>query len=820
MGVFQNHLMAAAVAKAAESTDFYTHQIANSIRFNKGDSPYLYMTPSAGGDQKTWAISFWAKRCGLGLGSWGNEAIMAWDDGASGGAYSNIIMFHRTGDKLDMGTGATPSVQTNLSYRDLTGWYHIAILADTTQATDTNRWKIYTNGVEQSLGTSNYPDQNYDFVNVASSTVYIGKGGGSAYSAGSANLYLAEMAFVEGTASSIGDFGEFKNGVWIPKDLSGLTFGDEGWWLNFASSGDLGNDVSGNNNDFTVSGLAAADQMLDSPTFDSSSNGGNFCTLGPLFKTDNVTFSEGNLKISSTTNNVGAMSNWAITDNTKWYWEGIPTFASAHEGYIGINYGDANLAASEGATGLTYYSANGNKIYEGTRSTYGATWTTGDIIGVAVDRVNDTVQFYKNNTGQGTIDISGLSDNVFYPYLGFTGGTGSQVWINNFGQDGTFAGTKTAQDNADENGYGNFYYSPPSGFVAICSGNLPTPAADPASEEGPENYFTNKIYTGDGASTLTISGLEFQPDFTWIKNRDEDGDSHCLFDSTRGVTKVLHSDTTANEATDADTLKSWTSDGYTVGADVKVNTNTEKYASWNWKANGGTTSSNGNGTITSTVQADDDRGFSIVKFTGDGNDNATVGHGLSSAPDMIIVKPYESDTLSWHVFHRSAGTGEFILNTGAVFDTRSTSFTTGGTTATTFTLGSSASNMNDSGNDTIAYCFANKEGYIKAGAYDGNGDADGTFVYIGFRPEFVLVKATTQTESWQLFDSARDPYNVVEKSLQPDNDYAEGSGSTRYVDFLSNGFKWRATWEATNRSGYPYIFLAFAKNPFKYATAR
>ena len=351
MGVFQNHLMAAAVAKAAESTDFYTHQIANSIRFNKGDSPYLYMTPSAGGDQKTWAISFWAKRCGLGLGSWGNEAIMAWDDGASGGAYSNIISWHRTGDKLDMGTGATPTVQTNASYRDMSGWYHIAILADTTQAVDTNRWKIYTNGVEQSLGTSNYPAQDYDFVNVAKSAAYIGKAGGSAYSAGSANLYLAEMAFVEGTASAIGDFGELKEGVWIPKDLSGLTFGDEGWWLNFASSGDLGNDVSGNNNDFTVSGLAAADQMLDSPTFDSSSNGGNFATLGPLWKTPNMTFSEGNLKWSTSTNQRGVMSNWSVPLEGKFYWEYIPTAFGASSGddmWCGLNIATVDFTASRG----------------------------------------------------------------------------------------------------------------------------------------------------------------------------------------------------------------------------------------------------------------------------------------------------------------------------------------------------------------------------------------------------------------------------------------------------------------------------------------
>ena len=412
MGVFQNHLMAAAVAKAAESTDFYTHQIANSIRFNKGDSPYLYMTPSAGGDQKTWAISFWAKRCGLGLGSWGNQAIMAWDDGASGGAYANIISWHRTGDKLDMGTGATPTVQTNASYRDMSGWYHIAILADTTQAVDTNRWKIYTNGVEQSLGTSNYPAQDYDFINVAKSAVYIGKAGGSAYSAGEANLYLAEMAFVEGTASAIGDFGEFKEGVWIPKDLSGLTFGDEGWWLNFASSGDLGNDVSGNNNDFTVSGLAATDQMLDSPTFDSSSNGGNFATLNPLGAGSYNALSEGNLRNTGSSGGPNGAPATMGAGSGKWYWEvRIATLNESHP-TVGISAGTVSNATST-TTGdianLLKYTGDTAGLVEMSMTndvwgTYGETetgltsYSAGDICMLALDIDNKKLWYGKNGT--------------------------------------------------------------------------------------------------------------------------------------------------------------------------------------------------------------------------------------------------------------------------------------------------------------------------------------------------------------------------------------------------------------------------------------
>ena len=192
----------------------------------------------------------------------------------------------------------------------------------------------------------------------------------------------------------------------------------------------------------------------------------------------------------------------------------------------------------------------------------------------------------------------------------------------------------------------------------------------------------------------------------------------------------------------------------------------------------------------------------------------------SIKPDMVIVKS-RSQTANWAVYTASQGATKYLkLNDSTILTDSQYYWNDTEPTSSVVTLGDNTDVNYDSGQTYIAYCFANTEGYIKAGEYTGNGDADGTFVYTGFRPAFVLVKATTQTESWQIFDSARDPYNVVEKSLQPDNDYAEGSGSTRYVDFLSNGFKWRATWEGTNRDDYPYIYAAFAKNPFKYATAR
>ena len=853
MGVLNNSMWNVAAAGAGE---FYTHQIANSCRFNKADSPYLYWAPSAGGDQKTWAISFWVKRAGLGLGSWGNEYVMAWDDGASGGAYSNIIMFHRTGDKLDMGTGATPSVQTNLSYRDLTGWYHIAILADTTQATDTNRWKIYTNGVEQSLGTSNYPDQNYDFVNVASSTVYIGKGGGSAYSAGSANLYLAEMAFVEGTASSIGDFGEFKNGVWIPKDLSGLTFGDEGWWLKFQNSAALGDDSSGNDNDFTVSGLAAHDQMLDSPTFNSSSNGGNWCVFNALNNhnsdggTDVPTLHEGGLESEDTG---GTYSNFvgthAVSGTGKWYYEYRVVTAVNNGnrfGWIDLNqehnvtrYGGEYPGGTAGS-----WTANNNGVYSkiqfsNNNSTFaveytGAAQAAGDKWCVGVDLSTGKWYVSKNaaldpdnaatsSASSGTVELhANLDGGLYAPSGGEQGGSDSHY---NFGQDSTFGGTETAGGNADTNGYGNFFYAVPSGYQALCAANLATPAADPAEDEGPEKYFEAKAYTGDGATTLAITGLGFQPDFTWIKNRDQ-ADGNVLVDSTRGVTKVLASETTAAESTDADTLKTFTSDGFTVGADVKVNTSTEKYVSWNWKINGGTTSTNDTGDVDTTVQVDADRGISLFTYTSN-NANATFGHGLGAVPEVIIVKK-KSNTQNWPVYHQYVATDpatDYMLlddTAGTVDDAEFWNDTA--PTSTVLTLGLSGRTNGDDGATYFGLAFTSKEGFSKFGGYVGNGSTDGPFIYCGFRPSLVVRRRydASTSGSWLVKDDARNPINDASiEVLNWNQNSAENAqaDSSDGIDFCATGFKLRASNNGSNGADLKYVFMAWAATPFKYSTA-
>jgi len=815
MGVFQNNLMgAAAAAASAGGGGFYTHQIANSLRLNKADSSFLTMTPSAGGDQKTWAISFWTKRCGLGLGSWGNEAIMAWDDGASGGAYSNIISWHRTGDKLNMGTGYSYALHTTQSYRDTSAWYHIVILADTTQAVAANRWKMYTNGVQiESFDDETLPPQDYDFPNVAKSAVYIGKAGGSAYSAGSANLYLAEMAFVEGTAYAIGDFGETKNGVWIPKDVSGLTFGDEGWYLKFESSSDLGNDSSGNNNDFTLTNIAADDQLIDSPTFNAD-NGGNYCTINPLNTGSNNTLSEGNLKVVSTSGGCTALGTMNLITGYKWYFEARCT--GSGNNWVGIieendytNSANTNTSIAGSASFNTYLYAHSGSIYYGSSSAAtGATFTTGDVMGVLVDleSATNTIQFYKGGAAQGSaFSLTGTGIN--YTAMSDRGSSTGNGFIYNFGQDSTFAGAETAATNRDSSGRGEFLYDESTGGLAICSANLPTAdAVDPAQtdDDYPQKLFTALTYTGDGGGSQTTG---FQPDWVWVKRRDG-GQAHGLWDSTRGTTKVLNIDSNAAEATSSG-LTAFNSTGYTMGTYYNQSPNT--YASYSWRVNGGTEVANGNGGIASTVQVDPSGGFSLVKYSGTGS-ASTVGHGLSSAPTWIYAKRYDA-TNGW-IIYTTAMTGSYYMTIDAGgMGADSTMWNNTNSTSSVFSVGTAAAT---NGGSQLAYCWADVEGYIKSGSYEGNGNADGSFVYCGFRPAFIICKSIDSATSWQLFDDKRVGYNVDNNSFLVDTAAAEAT--TDMIDILSNGFKLRIATDPNIAE--TYIYLAIASNPFQYATAR
>ena len=321
----------------------------------------------------------------------------------------------------------------------------------------------------------------------------------------------------------------------------------------------------------------------------------------------------------------------------------------------------------------------------------------------------------------------------------------------------------------------------------------------------PHDYFNTLLYTGNG-STNAITGVGFQPDWVWIKRRDGTN-THNLFDAVRGATKALESNETLAEQTLSTALTSFDSDGFTLGSGGDVNTNSASQVSWNWKA-GGSGSSNTDGSISSTVSANTTAGFSIAQWTGTGS-NATIGHGLGATPKCFIMKK-TSATSAWSVYHETVGNTKFMtLNATSDPTTSSTVFNNTSPTSSVFSVGT-ADNGNASGATYIGYFFAEKKGYSKFGAYTGNGNVNGAFVYTGFKPAVLIVKTYTTNGGWQIYDSKRNTGNATSKFLVPSSNAAEASGSND-IDFLSNGFKTRTTINPGTTDGF--IYMAFAEEP-------
>lgn len=775
---------------------FYPYEIEQSLRFNDNDTPYLNNVFSSSGDRKTWTYSFWYKSSVSGLSARfieGYSSSSEWTTFRITPTGSLAFSYYNTSLLVDVDI-------VNL-LRDTSAWYHIVCVVDTTQATDSDRIKFYINGVRQTnYGTTTWPSLNQQLT--VNSNVSHNISRFQTDNTNNIDGYLAETHFIDGQALSPTDFGEFKNNVWIPKAYEG-TYGTNGFYLDYSNGADIGADYSGNANDFTATNLAATDVMLDSPT-------NNFCTLNPNnyrrgFSAGDTIYQEGNLQVRhDDTINASLNSATMGVSSGKYYFEFVMTVDGGVV-RVGVHEGDQDLAG-EG----TLYRDTGEQWVDGSESAYGSSYNTTDIVGVAVDADSGEVTFYLNNSSQGTITT--LSPSPAIPLSYADKGT---TLVFNFGQDSSFAGNKTRQGNTDSNGIGDFYYAPPSGYLALCTANLPEPAISPLNGEDPSDYFNTVTYTGNG-STQSISGVGFQSDLTWIKNRAA-ADSHVWTDIIRGVGEILSSDSTAAESTDSDTVTSFDSDGFSLGADVKVNTNTESYVAWNWLADNTTGSSNTDGTITSTVSANTTSGFSIVSYTGNGSSGSTVGHGLGVKPDIVIIKR-RSNTASWLVVTDVIdGSADFLYLdlTDAKTDSATLSLDTD-----TFTVSSGTSN-NGSGDDYIAYCFASVEGFSKVGVYTGNGSSDGPFVYTGFRPARSMIKRTSLSgTNWGIRDNIRNEYNPEIKNLKANSSDAEADATGEPIDFLSNGIKLRGTASNINTSSETYLYIIFAEMPFKYTNAR
>jgi len=329
----------------------------------------------------------------------------------------------------------------------------------------------------------------------------------------------------------------------------------------------------------------------------------------------------------------------------------------------------------------------------------------------------------------------------------------------------------------------------------------------------PSDYFNTKLYTGNG-STQSITGVGFQPDFLWFKNRDET-QWHQIYDVIRGIGSTsyyLSSNTTNAEASTTNSLTGVSSDGFSLGNNTGVNGSADNIVAWNWLA-GGTGSSNTDGSITSTVSANTTSGFSIVKWSGNGTLPSTIGHGLGVAPKMIIVKQITANTYSWLVYHQEIGNTYYLaLNTTDAKDNSVNLWGNTSPTSSVFTVNHVATNA--SGVDYIAYCFADVQGFSKFGSYVGNGSADGTFVYTGFKPAFILIKnASNGSENWEMFDTKRDTFNSSYKGLLPNTSGTELTNTAQSMDILSNGFKPRAAEYRFNEPNATIIYMAFAEEP-------
>ena len=866
-------------------------------------STYLTRTQTAG-NRKTFTWSAWIKRGDvasrqtlLSAGIDGNdESFLRFD------AANYISIKESTGNSPEF------ALDTSSVYRDPNAWYHIVFSVDTTQATASDRIKLYVNGSQVTSWTNeSYPSQNYDFRwNNNSQATYLGLNV-PAYQ-DIYDGYMSEVHFTDGTAYAASTFGQTDtSGVWIPIVGPAVTYGTNGYYLKFENSGAMGTDSSGNSNTFSVAN-GTLRQVDDSPT-------NVFCTLSSINNSGSLLY--GNLYYSygsSWSNGVLGTQSFSAG---KWYWEAR---LGGNYWFIGIQDVDSEQTnnTADGAYRWTY-AQNAKKYNNTTYEDYGATYAVNDIISVAYDADNGSLTFYKNGVSQG---VAYSSLNTSKRYAPFVNAYNSNLTLN-FGQNGTFNGTVTAQGNADGNGKGDFYYAPPTGFLALCTDNLSSALTIPVNK-GTDN-FNIATYTGTGSSH-SITGLGFQPDFNWIKNRGATN-SHNLRDSMRGVTKVVASNSTVAEFTNAGYVTSFDSDGFSLadsGGDTNASGNT--YVAWNWKAGGATpsntyavkvvsdsgnkyrfddygtsaitlelqeggtftfdqsdnsnsghplrfsTTSNGthgggteyttgvttNGTpgqagaytritvaagaptlyyyctqhsgmggqantgslfgftnVKGSVQCvtspNTTAGFSVVNVPTTGS-VLTAGHGLSKAPSMIIFKSRDKDDY-WPVYHSGIGATKYcILNTTAAAGTASSLFNNTGPTSTVFTIGTENA-FNNANEETIAYCFAEIEGYSKMGTYAGNNSDNGTFIYLGFRPSFILMKSYTSTENWLIYDSKRDTHNVTDEALLPNLNSASG-GSANAMDFLSNGFKLRTSAGSLNGSGQSYLYMAFAENPF------
>ena len=762
-----------------------------SLRFNSADNSCLSKTFSSETNRKTWTWSGWIKRSTLGVNG---QSLMYCRDGNNDNEYLELRFAPSSSpDSITLSSYGTNFRTTDAVFRDPSAWFNLVVACDTTQSSASDRVKFYINGVQQTFSTETgiAQNQNLGFNQAAEHKI------GDDFDG-----YLAEIHFIDGQALEASDFGEFDtNEDWQPIAFTG-TYGTNGFKLTFSDNSSLANlaqDSSGNDNDFTTNNISITagsgnDSVKDHPEAGTETDAGagdevagNYATLSPV-SIYASTLSNGALDWTSSTNYGKAQGTIAVTSG-KWYYEA--TIGSGNM-LVGIFDATQKIPANSWIGTKAYYSSNGRKYDGNSATSYGSTFTSGDVIGVALDMDAGTLVFYKNNVSQGTA---------------FTGLTGRYI-LGLIGSDGSTA-------NASVNfGQREFTYNAPNNFKAVCATNLPSPTLT-----NPRTAFKAFEYTGNGSSQTINVG--FDPDVVWFKQRGT-VQHHLLCNTIRGATKQLIPNLINAESTDAQNLNSFVSNGFLVGSGHTVNENGQKHMAYCWEL-GSSNVSNTDGSITSTIRANQDLGCSIIQYTGNGlSTPRTVGHGLGQAPKMVIWKKV-STTGDWVVYHDAVtSNGQTIIRlqsniarqfftSGSYLFANSTQVELNWPTTTV---------LNKSGVVHFLMCFAPVEGVCSIGRYVGNGNATtGLFVHCGFRPAWILIKRIPAAGEWRIHDSTRSPFNVSDKSFEISTN-VELSASSQNIDILSNGFRILTANADYNDSGDAYLYTAIAESPFKTARAR
>ena len=788
-------------------------KIQRSLRFNSADSAHLTRAVTTTGNQKIWTWSCWFKPTDNAY----RHRLYSCNDGNSG----YIALYtHQNYNELYtyFDPGNNYGTVSSRKFRDTTSWMHIVHQVDASNTVQ----RIWINGEELSLNSGRNPGNSNYPMNKAGIDLYIGRASWSSTAANHLNGYLAEVYLVDGSLIAPTDFAftDPVTGAWMPKRYEG-TFGTNGFYLDFSdnsSTSALGKDRSPNGNHFTVNNFSVSagkdnDSLEDTPT-------NNFCIINPLdtYRTGN-TVAEGGLKLTRTGSNFGNARGSMAVNSGKWYYEWECTGQHNQVGWVNtgfdINYNGGDVAVTSGGGGgvgmywdsRTYMygwqNSAGNTYFPSSGSF--VSYTTGDIIMVAVDL--DTFKFWFGKNGT-WINVLGTAD----PAAGTDGITPVASKNNGTYEAGMYF-TPLISCFSNGSGYVNFgqrpfSYTIPSGYKTLQARNIPLAST---SVVRPQKHFETLLYTGNGGSNNEVTGLEFKPDLVWIKSRSATTDQ-IWQDSVRG-NYILYSNSNAQEgATGGGWVKNMNEHGFVTDVNGPINTNGATYVAWCWKA-GGAAVSNSDGSITTSLSANQEAGFSIVTYTGTGS-AATIGHGLGKAPKVVLTKLRDTTSQDWFFLpgELTDDRGKYIkFNDQAAIASDTNVYPNTATTSTVYSVGTDNA-VNGSGSKYVSYCWSEIPGYSKFGTYTGNGSSDGPFVHLGFRPAWFLVRGT-HGDIWYVYDNKRNTFNVVDKELNPNRDQTEATFTT--VDFLSNGFKIRTSNSSFNYNNYTYMYMTFAERPSK-----